>query len=63
MIVIQNLTTCVFVFLSHVRNIGMKSVTNLYQFFTRCDELVPILQGVKFTMCEIYSSKVQVNKS
>ena len=32
----------------------MKSVTHWYQFFTRCEELVPILHGVKFTKCEIY---------
>ena len=52
MIATWNFTTCVF--LSHVRNIGMKSVTYWYQFFTRCEELVPILHGVKFTKCEIY---------
>ena len=34
----------------------MKSVTYWYQFFTRCEELVPILHGVKFTKCEIYGS-------
>ena len=44
------------VFLSHVRNIGMKSVTYGYQFFTRSEELLPILHGVKFTKCEIYGS-------
>ena len=54
MIATWNLTTCVF--LSHVRNIDMKSVTYWYQFFTRCEDLVPILHGVKFTECEIYSS-------
>ena len=36
----------------------MKSVTYWYQFFTRCEELVPILHGVKFTKCEIYGSTV-----
>ena len=54
MIATWNLNTCVF--LSHVRNIGMKFVTYLYQFFTRCEELAPIFQGVKFTKCEIYGS-------
>ena len=34
----------------------MKSVTYWYQFFTRYEELVPILHGVKFTKCEIYGS-------
>ena len=34
----------------------MKSMTYWYQFFTRCEELVPILLGVKFTKCEIYGS-------
>ena len=48
------IATCIF--LPHVRNIGMKSVTYWYQFFTRCEELVPILHGVKFTKCEIYGS-------
>ena len=43
---IWNLTT--YVFLSHVRDIGMKSVTYWYQFFTRCEELVPILHGVQW---------------
>ena len=46
--------TCAF--LSHMRDIGMKSVTYWYQFFTRSEELVPILHGVKFTKCEIYGS-------
>ena len=30
------------------RNIGMKYVTYWYQIFTRREELVPILHGVKF---------------
>ena len=34
----------------------MKSVTYWYQFFTRWEELVPILHGVKFTKCAIYGS-------
>ena len=34
----------------------MKSVTYWYQFFTRCEELVPIIHGMKFTKCEIYDS-------
>ena len=54
MIATRNLTTCVF--RSLVRNIGTKSVTYWYQFFTRSEELVPILHGVKFTKCEIYGS-------
>ena len=35
------------VFLSHVRNVDMNSVTYWYQIVTRCEELVPILHGVK----------------
>ena len=34
----------------------MKSVTYWYQFFTRGEELVPIIHDVKFTKCEIYGS-------
>ena len=34
----------------------MKSVMYWYQFFTRCEELVPILHAVKITKCEIYGS-------
>ena len=34
----------------------MKSVTYLYHFFERCEKMVPILLGVKFTKCEIYGS-------
>ena len=60
MIATWNLTT--YVFLSHVRNIGMKSVTYWYQFFTRCEELVPILHGVKFTKSEIYGSTALIWK-
>ena len=50
----RNLTTCVF--LSHVRKVGMKSLTHWYQFFMRCEEMVPTLHGVKFKKCEIYGS-------
>ena len=32
-------------------NIGMKYVTYWYQFFTRCEELVQIVHGVKFAKC------------
>ena len=46
MVATWNLPTCVF--LSHVSNIGIKSVTYCYQFFTCCYELVPILHGVIF---------------
>ena len=28
----------------------MKSMTNWYQFHTRCEELIPNLNGVKFTV-------------
>ena len=45
-----------YVFLTHLWDIGMKSVTYWYQFFTRGEELVPIIHGVKFTKCEIYGS-------
>ena len=31
-------------------------MTYRYQFFTRCEELVPILYGVKLTKYEIYGS-------
>ena len=31
----------------------MKYVTYWYQFFTHCEELVPIFHGVKFAKCEI----------
>ena len=48
------MTTCVF--LSHVRKVGMKSVTYWYQLLTRCEELVPTLHGVKFTKGEINGS-------
>ena len=34
----------------------MKSVTYWYHFFTRAEELVPIIYSVKFTKCEIYGS-------
>ena len=54
MIVTCNLFTCVF--LEHVRNNGTKSLTYWYRFFTRCEELEPILHCVKFTKCEIYGS-------
>ena len=53
--VLWNLTA--YVFLSYVRDIGLKFVTYWYQLFTRCEELVPILHGVKSTKCEIYGSK------
>ena len=46
MVATWNLPTCVF--LSHVSNIGIKSVTYCCQFFTCCYELVPILHGVIF---------------
>ena len=39
------------------------SLTREKHWYEIRDEFVPILQGVKFTKCEIYSSKVQVNKS
>ena len=31
-------------------------LTYWYQFFTRCEELVPILHRLKFTKCEMYGS-------
>ena len=34
----------------------MKYVTYWYQFFTRCEELVPILQSMKFAKSEICGS-------
>ena len=34
-------------------NIGMKYVTYWYQFFTRCEELVPIFHSEKFAKFEI----------
>ena len=37
--------------ISHMRNIGMKSVTNVYQFFTRCEELFTNTSSVKCTKC------------
>ena len=40
----------------------MESMKNWYQFFTRCEELIPDLNGVKFTKREIYSSSV-LNRS
>ena len=39
----------------------MKYVTYWYQFFTSCEELVPILQGVKFSKCEICGSTELTN--
>ena len=48
------LRTCVI--LTHLWDIGMKSVTYWYQFFTAREELVPILHDVKFTKCEICGS-------
>ena len=41
----------------------MKSVTYWYQFFTRGEELVPIIHGVKFTKCEIYGSTVHIQRT
>ena len=49
-----NLTTCVF--LSHVRNIGMKSVTYWYQFFTALN-----LRSVKITVQQSYVVPLSVN--
>ena len=38
-----------------------RAVRNWYQFVTRCEELVPIFQGVKFAKCEICgSTKVSI---
>ena len=34
----------------------MKCVTYWYQFFARCEELVPIFHGVKFATCKICGS-------
>ena len=34
----------------------MKYVTYWYQFFTRCEELVPIFHSVKLAECEICGS-------
>ena len=34
-----------------VRDIGTKYVTYWYQFFTCCEELVPILHSVKCELC------------
>ena len=34
----------------------MKYVAYWYQFFTRCEELVPIFHSVKFAKCEICGS-------
>ena len=45
------LTLCVL--LSHARNIGMKFVKFCYQFFMRCEELVPNLHCVTFMKCDI----------
>ena len=39
----------------------MKYVTYWYQFFTICEELVPILHSVKFAKCEICGSKKLVH--
>ena len=36
-----------------MQNIGMKYVMYWCQFFTRCEELVPIFHSVKFAKCEI----------
>ena len=35
---------------------NVKYVTNGYQFFTRCEELVPIFHSVKLAKCEICGS-------
>ena len=37
--------------ISHMRNIGMKSLTNVYQFITRCEELFTNTSSVKRTKC------------
>ena len=37
-------------------HIGTKYATHWYQFFTYCEEFVPILHSVKFTKCEICGS-------
>ena len=34
----------------------MKYVTYWYEFFTRCEELVPVFHSVKFAKCEICDS-------
>ena len=35
--------------------------TYWYQFFTRCEELVPIFHNVKFAKCEICGSTVRLS--
>ena len=41
----------------------MKYVTYWYQFFTGCEELVPICHGVKLAKCEICGSTMLHSKS
>ena len=43
-------------FFHKVWDIGTKYVAYVYQFFTWCEELLPILHSVKFTKCEICGS-------
>ena len=46
-----NFTTCAN--FTKCEKIGMKYVTHWYQFFTRCEELVPIFHSVKLMICEM----------
>ena len=50
---IWNLTWCLF---SQSVRYWYEMVTYWYQFFTVCDDMVPILYSVKFTKCEICGS-------
>ena len=40
-----------------------ENVTYCYQFFTRCEELVPIFHSVKFVKCEICGSTAVAGSS
>ena len=51
-----NFTTCANFTKCEICNIGMKYVKYWYQFFMRCEELVPIFHSVKFAKCEICGS-------
>ena len=59
MIVTWILTTCIF--LSHMKNISMKSVTYWYQLFTRCENWYQFI-GLKFTKCKKLRLKIALQQ-
>ena len=53
------LTTCIF--LSHMKNIDMKSVTYWYQLFTRCEKRYQFID-LKFTKCKKLRLKIALQQ-